>query len=107
MDDKPKNFPKFSKSKYFSTAIENLKLRINYYLEELLMLKPKKLTQSSIFIDCSKAKDFNTNEKKKYLFIDQETYEDLCINENVLNWHSSLAKLYPINTCGDGNCLVI
>jgi hypothetical protein len=106
MDTKVKNFPKFSKSKYFSMAIEHLNLIINDYLEELLMLQPNNLARSSIYIDCTKAKEFIVN-KKKYLFIDQKTYEDLCKYENVLNWHSSLAKLYPINTCGDGNCLVI
>jgi len=83
----------------------------NEHVSYLRSMQIEKLYGLTTFIDLDKLDtvSHNRSQSKDHLlrlFIDKVVLNEL-VRENVINNSSNLAKLYPLRTAGDGNCLVI
>jgi hypothetical protein len=84
---------------------------LNEQAGELISLHFDKFNALTTYIDLDRLDEVvrDSSQSKDSLlifFIDRAMLNKLA-GERVINWSRKLAKLYPLRTQGDGNCLVI
>jgi len=108
MDDLA-DYVEFSVTSASKSTYSKYSNELNEQAGELISLQIDKFNALTTFIDLDKFDDVlhdssQSNDSLLIFFLDRVMLNKL-VGEKVINWSPKLAKLYPLRTQGDGNCL--